>query len=119
MLYLDKLVKLEIIQSEVTTENKQMCLLSHIWLLAVNILMNMFKLESLFKLENYWKNMRSRRSSEEVSTSGGVDKKVGEWNEKSWMGGQDRWRSMTRVTHVFLRKWILPGPINLVKTNVR
>lgn len=53
MLFLDKLVKLEIIQSEVTTENKQMCLLSHIWLLAVNILINMFKLEPLVKLENY------------------------------------------------------------------
>lgn len=53
MLFLDKLVKLEIIQSAVTTENKQMCLLSHIWLLAVNILINMFKMQPLVKLENY------------------------------------------------------------------
>lgn len=95
MLFLDKLVKLEIIQSEVTTENKQMCLLSHIWLLAVNILINMFKLEPLVKLENYWKNMRSRRSREEISTSGGVDKKVGEWTRRvKWVAriGEGVWR---------------------------
>lgn len=53
MLFMDKMVKLEIIQSEVTTENKQMCPLSHTWLLAVSISTNMFKLEYLFKLENY------------------------------------------------------------------
>lgn len=95
MLFLDKLVKLEIIQSEVTTENKQMCLLSHIWLLAVNILINMFKLEPLVKLENYWENMRGRRSREEISTSGDVDKKVGEWTRRvKWVAriGEGVWR---------------------------